>query len=137
MLTMYYLPPYAEAVRLVGLYLEQAPWFFGAVTARQIELEIMPIWYEEASGGGAANSPPAGGLSVVSSTSSVSSSLTSGKQKQRTGTSHDLALLFVIFCFGSLTDMNLPAAPDNAPAERFYQLTKAALTLDPGAGAGA
>jgi Fungal specific transcription factor domain len=40
-------------------------------------------------------------------------------------------LLFVIFCFGSLTDMALPSAPDNPEAEQYYQLTKAALTLEP------
>lgn len=27
-----YLPSWEEACRLTGLYLEQAPWFFGAVT---------------------------------------------------------------------------------------------------------
>lgn len=47
------------------------------------------------------------------------------------GGAHDLALLFVIFCFGALTDMELPAAPDNVDAEQFYQLTKASLTLEP------
>ena len=47
------------------------------------------------------------------------------------GGAHDLALLFVIFCFGALTDMELPAAPDNVEAEQFYQLTKASLTLEP------
>lgn len=47
------------------------------------------------------------------------------------GGAHDLALLFVIFCFGALTDMELPAAPDNVEAEQYYQLTKASLTLEP------
>ena len=47
------------------------------------------------------------------------------------GGAHDLALLFVIFCFGALTDMELLAAPDNVEAEQFYQLTKASLTLEP------
>lgn len=42
----------------------------------------------------------------------------------------------MIFCFGSLTDVDLPSPPDNIPAERFYQLTKVSLTLDPQAGAG-
>ena len=51
-------------------------------------------------------------------------------------TSHDLALLFMLFCFGSLTDMNLPAPPDNPLSDRFYQLAKCALTLDPNAPAG-
>jgi hypothetical protein len=37
----------------------------------------------------------------------------------------------MIFCFGALTDIDLPAAPDNALAEQYYQLTKAALVLEP------
>lgn len=47
------------------------------------------------------------------------------------GTAHELALLFVIFCFGALTDMELPPAPDNPEADHYYQLTKAALALEP------
>ncbi len=62
--------------------------------------------------------------------------VSAGKQKERTGTSHDLALLFMIFCFGSLTDMNLPAPPDNPLSDKFYQLSKVALTLDPNASPG-
>ncbi|KZV64982.1 hypothetical protein PENSPDRAFT_656130, partial [Peniophora sp. CONT] len=46
-------------------------------------------------------------------------------------TPHDLALLFVILCYGSLVDDNLPPAPDNQEADRFYLLTRAALALDP------
>ncbi|KDR77286.1 hypothetical protein GALMADRAFT_96046 [Galerina marginata CBS 339.88] len=133
MLTAQYLPPYTEALRLVQLYLEQAPWFFGAVTQRQIESELLPLWYEEAAAAAPSVSPPAGGLAP--STIGVGAATTS-ESTHRTGTSHDLALLFVIFCFGALTDTNLPPPPDNAPAEKFYQLTKAALTLDPGAGSG-
>ncbi|KAJ3500770.1 hypothetical protein NLJ89_g9642 [Agrocybe chaxingu] len=129
MLITHYLPPYAEATRLVQLYLEQAPWFFGAVTGRQLETEIIPLWYEESAHASSTATPPAGGLA-----SSSSGSQDGAKSARRTGTSHDLALLFVVFCFGALTDTNLPAAPDNAPAERFYQLTKASLTLDPGVG---
>ncbi len=119
-LLSYYLPPYNEATRLVQLYLEQAPWFFGAVTEKQIEQEIMPMWYEEE-------------LFSDKNTSSLPGTTIS---KQRTGTSHDLALLFMLFCFGSLTDMNLPAPPDNPMSDKFYQLTKVALTLDPNASAG-
>jgi len=118
-LLTHYLPPYNEAVRLVRLYLEQAPWFFGAVTEKQIEEEVMPMWYEKDLSSDNASSLPG---TIIS--------------KQRTGTSHDLALLFMLFCFGSLTDMNLPAPPDNPMSDKFYQLTKVALTLDPNASAG-
>ena len=110
---------------------------------------MLPLWYEEAaalvpsppqqqqqvpSGAGAqTNSPP----SNTSSTSSNATPQSQQKQSQpRIGNSHDLALLFVIFCFGSLTDTNLPSPPDNLPAERFYQLTKVSLSMDPQVGAG-
>ncbi|PPQ97295.1 hypothetical protein CVT26_006688 [Gymnopilus dilepis] len=131
-----YLPPYGEALRLVNLYLEQAPWFFGAVTQRQIESELLPLWYAEAAAAAPlAPAIPAGGLDP---STTGSGPITNGPPPPpRVGTSHDLALLFVVFCFGFLTDTNLPAAPDNAPAEKYYQLTKAALTLDPAAIAGA
>ncbi|KAH9474722.1 putative transcriptional regulatory protein C1F7.11c [Psilocybe cubensis] len=129
-LTSQYLPPFVDALRLVNLYLEQAPWFFGAVTQRQIEQELMPLWYEEAASAVPSTStPPAGGLVVQTSPGSGVST----PPTPRTGTSHDLALLFIVFCFGALTDINLPSPPDNAPAEKYYQLTKVALTLDPAA----
>ena len=152
-LTTYYLPIYSEALRLVRIYLEQAPWFFGAVTRRQIEEEMLPLWYEEAAA--LASSPPQqqqkqassspGAQSLTenspprntSSSPSTTSSAPGQTQSQpRVGNSHDLALLFIIFCFGSLTDVDLPSPPDNIPAERFYQLTKVSLTLDPQAGVG-
>lgn len=104
-----YLPSWDEAARLCQLYLEQAPWFFGAVTRRQIYEEILPTWYPEA--------PPQPGRSSSDDTP--------------VGGAHDLALLFVIYCFGALTDMDLPSAPDNEDAERYFQLTKAALSLEP------
>lgn len=101
-----FLPSWEEAVRLCQLYLEQAPWFFGAVTRRQIDEEILPTWYAEAT-------PQ------------------QGKDPMPLGSAHDLALLFIISCFGALTDMDLPAAPDNVDAERYFYLTKAALALEP------
>lgn len=76
------------------------------MTARQLHEEILPLWYSEAP------APP------------TSAPLAKGS-------AHDLALLFVLFCFGTLTDMELPPAPDNPEADRWLQLTKAALTLEP------
>lgn len=151
-LTTHYLPIYSEALRLVRIYLEQAPWFFGAVTQRQIEEEMLPQWYEEAaalvsspqqqkqaSSSPGAQTPtdnsPSRNTSLSPSITTTSTG-TSGQLQPRIGNSHDLALLFMIFCFGSLTDVNLPSPPDNIPAERFYQLTKVSLTLDPQAGPG-
>jgi hypothetical protein len=100
-----YLPSWPRASQLCNLYLEQAPWFFGAVKARQLHEELLPLYYVEARPLGV---PP-----------------------PTAPTPHDLALLFVIFCFGAVTDDALPPAPGNAEADRFYTLTRAAIALTP------
>ncbi|KII91782.1 hypothetical protein PLICRDRAFT_136237 [Plicaturopsis crispa FD-325 SS-3] len=105
-----FLPGWEEASHLCELYLEQAPWFFGAVTKRQLVDELIPLWYHEAP------MPP-----------TADNQLEPGSG----GSAHELALLFVIFCFGALTDLNQPPAPDNPNAEQYYQLTRAALALEP------
>ncbi|KAF9463262.1 fungal-specific transcription factor domain-containing protein [Collybia nuda] len=115
-----FLPSWHEAWRLCELYLEQAPWFFGAVTKRQLHEEMLPLWYNEAPKPLASSaSPPETTVNPVNHGPPIK------------GGAHELALLFVIFCFGALTDMALPPAPDNQEAEQYYQLTKAALTLEP------
>lgn len=114
---------------------------------------MLLLWYEEAAA--LASSPPqqqkqassSPGVQTPTDNSpsrntslspsvTTTSTSTSGQAHPRVGNSHDLALLFMIFCFGALTDVNLPSPPDNIPAEKFYQLTKVSLTLDPQAGAG-
>ncbi|KAF8495572.1 fungal-specific transcription factor domain-containing protein [Russula emetica] len=100
-----YLPSWSRASQLCDLYLEQAPWFFGAVKARQLHEELLPLYYVEARPQG---TPP-----------------------PTVPTPHDLALLFVIFCFGAVTDDTLPPAPGNVEADRFYTLTRAAIALTP------
>ncbi|TBU26314.1 fungal-specific transcription factor domain-containing protein [Dichomitus squalens] len=120
-----YLPPWHRAVQLRELYLDQAPWFFGAVTQRQLYEEVFPLFYEEAQeelhnlrGGRLGASPDAFNLPQTGAATPHASS-------------HELALMFVVFCFGALTDATLPPAPHNREAERYYQLTKAALSLEP------
>ncbi|KAH9931591.1 fungal-specific transcription factor domain-containing protein [Fomitopsis serialis] len=116
-----HLPPWPRAAQLCDLYLEQAPWFFGAVTRRQLLEEILPLFYDEAAEGA-----KSGALS------SSAAAFALGREGGGTGgSSHDLALLFVIFCFGALTDVDLPPAPHNPEAERYFQLTRAALNLEP------
>ena len=113
---------------------------------------MLPLWYDDAAALASspqqqkrASSSPGAQTSTDNSPSrntslspsiTTSSTGTSGQTHSRIGNSHDLALLFMIYCFGSLTDVNLPSPPDNIPAERFYQLTKVSLTLDPQAAAG-
>ncbi|KAL0578343.1 hypothetical protein V5O48_003657 [Marasmius crinis-equi] len=164
-----YLPPWDQALNLCNLYLEQAPWFFGAVTRRQLFDELLPMWYNEAPrpsitpsvlssdslngtqdrslnstpqtrGPGlgmgtmgsvsppSTNSIPPSDIGMTDGSSSSSGSISGGKQYS--GSAHDLALLFVIFCFGALTDMTLPPAPDNHMAEHYYDLTKVSLALE-------
>ncbi|KAK1236247.1 hypothetical protein PQX77_000509 [Marasmius sp. AFHP31] len=163
-----YIPEWQEAHKLSNLYLEQAPWFFGAVTRRQLFDELLPMWYSEAPkpsiapsvlppdslsgrqdramnstphvggpglGMGTMNSvsPPStnpmppSDIGMADGTSPSSNSINGGKYS---GGAHDLALLFIIFCYGALTDMTMPAAPDNALAEHYYDLTKVALSLE-------
>ncbi|KIJ63588.1 hypothetical protein HYDPIDRAFT_175933 [Hydnomerulius pinastri MD-312] len=114
-----HLPPWHRARQLSELYLSQAPWFFGAVTKQQLLEECLPLWYAEASDlilpGSVA--PPVGGAG--------------GPTEPTSKTAHDLALLFVIFCFGALTDDSLPPAPDNEEANMYFKLTRAALNLEP------
>lgn len=126
-----YLPPWKDATRLYHLYLEQAPWFFGAVTRRQIEEEVLPTWYKEAPR--PTNPLAPGGMPLnAGSPNSNGNGDNSGPASQTPkGNAHDLALLFVIFTFGSLTDVSMPSAPDNTEAEHYYQLSKACLTIEP------
>ncbi|KAG1778723.1 fungal-specific transcription factor domain-containing protein [Suillus placidus] len=111
-----HLPPWHRARHLSELYLQQAPWFFGAVTKRQLMEENLPLWYAEAS-----DLIYLG--SVAPSVTSESDALSKGP--------HELALMFVIFCFGALTDHSLPPAPDNEEADMYFKLTRAALNLEP------
>lgn len=123
-----YLPTWQEATRLCQLYLEQAPWFFGAVTRRQLDDELLPMWYKEAP----KPAIPASPIALGTNPSSPPGSESGGNQVATPrGSAHDLALLFVIFCFGSLTDMEMPPAPNNPEAEQYYQLTKASLSIEP------
>ncbi|KAG2159283.1 fungal-specific transcription factor domain-containing protein [Suillus bovinus] len=111
-----HLPPWHRGRHLSELYLQQAPWFFGAVTKRQLMEEILPSWYAEASD--------------LNYLGSVAPSVTSGNDTLSKGP-HELALMFVIFCFGALTDYRLPPAPDNEEADMYFKLTRAALNLEP------
>lgn len=81
---------------------------------------MLPLWYTQ----GAAHSPPLASVGALGGPSAATVT-------PNHGGAHELALMFIIFCFGALTDISLPPAPDNAPAEQFYSITKAALTLEP------
>ncbi|EED78331.1 predicted protein [Postia placenta Mad-698-R] len=126
-----HLPPWPRAAQLCDLYLEQAPWFFGAVTRRQLVEEVLPLFYAEAVEY-RAHAGASGSGSIEAGAQLSSSAAAFDLQPGRTpGTAHDLALLFVTFCFGALTDVELPPAPHNSEAEQYFQLTRAALNAEP------
>lgn len=125
-----YLPPWQRAVELRDLYLEQAPWFFGAVTKRQLDDEVLPLFYEEAAEQLRARvqmGSSAVGKGALGTTSEAFNLPGASTQSS----SHDMALMLVVFCFGALTDPSLPPAPNNEEAATYYQLTRAALSLEP------
>jgi hypothetical protein len=129
-----YLPDWPRAEELARLYLEQAPWFFGPIKRRQLIEELLPMFYPEAQTAtpqtvdtpSSHSASPAG---LATSTSAFA--LAASQSTNDTGTAHDLALLFVVFCFGALTDPNLHPAPYNKEASTYYELTRAALNLEP------
>jgi hypothetical protein len=133
MLITEHLPEWPRARVLCDLYLEQAPWFFGAIAHRQLLEEILPLFYGEAmdlqrTDG---SSPSSQGSQGSPAPTLVVSSSAFSRPSDSGATAHELALLFVVFCFGALTDPELPTAPNNVEAETYYRLTRAALNLEP------
>lgn len=131
------LPEWARARQLCDLYLEQAPWFFGAITRRQLLEELLPLFYGEAldlqyadKSVSPSSSQDSDGSPAPAPTLPVSKSAFTRSSTGK-ATAHELALLFVVFCFGSLTDPNSYPAPDNKEAAQYYQLTRAAMNLEP------
>lgn len=117
-----YLPSWVRATSLAEHYLEQAPWFAGIVTSQQLQKEILqPIFFGDNFFSPGGSAPP------VLSTSSGLSSLTN----QPTNTPHILGLAFMVFCFGALADPSLPQFPNSPEADRYFQLGKACMTLEP------
>lgn len=113
-----YLPPCDTARAMCETFIQQAPWYCGAVRERQIREEILPTWY-----------PAVGGACAL--TPAVSRAGSSDIDLSAERGAHELALLFIVLCFGCFTDTALQALPENADAERYYRLACAALTLEP------
>ena len=91
-----------------------------AVSRRQLLEESLPMWYDEA-----ADLLPPGSATVTTDPAGPSSLDTPNKNP------HELALLFVVLCLGSLYDDALPCGPDNDEAKTYFELTKVALNLEP------
>lgn len=94
------LPPWDRACHLAETYLEQAAWLFRAVSRPQLIDEMLPILYKRR--------------------------VPLDAEHEYNGP-HDLSLIFMIFAVGALVD--LTQEPYNAEADHYYQLAKAAITL--------
>ena len=126
-----YLPEWPRAEALANLYLEQAPWFFGAIQRRQLLEELLPMFYPDARANVPQSDASSSQLGAKLATSTSAFALAASKSMNSSGSAHDLALLFVVFCFGALTDPVLPPAPHNKEASTYYELTRAALNVEP------
>jgi hypothetical protein len=78
--------------------------------------EVLPLWFPDAPLKAPLKAPL---LNVNASTGATPAG------------SHELALLFMTFCFGAYTDVSLAPAPENPDAERYFQLSRAALSIEP------
>lgn len=109
-----YLPPWEDAVKLAEIYLEQAAWLFRSLTRSQLMEEMLPAIYHQ--------SPP-------KSIDEKHADLTDFNvvRLQECRGPHSLSLLFMAFAVGTLVDLN--AEPFSAEADHYYQLARAALTL--------
>jgi hypothetical protein len=83
--------------------------------------EVLPLWFPDAPLKAPLKAPLLGVNESTGATAEAS---------PRVG-AHELALLFMIFCFGAYMDVSLPPAPDNPDAERYFQLSRAALSIEP------
>ncbi|KIK99256.1 hypothetical protein PAXRUDRAFT_822949 [Paxillus rubicundulus Ve08.2h10] len=93
------LPPYPRATTLCETYLENAAWIFRPISREELIDEILAPVYAFA-----------------------------GDRKKITEVSpHTVAVLYMVFAHGALTDLTLP--PYNAEAENYFHLSRVALSL--------
>ncbi|KAI5123792.1 hypothetical protein M0805_009087 [Coniferiporia weirii] len=98
-----YLPPWESALALIDVYFEQAAWLFRSVSRGQLVDEMMPVIY------GRVPSIPTHDYGI------------------NCEGPHALALLLMAFAVGTLVDLRQVAF--SAEADHYYQLAKAAITL--------
>lgn len=96
-----HLPNWERASYLAQTYCEQAGWLYHGVSKDQIMDELLPIHYSDG--------PP--------------------KATDDNKSAHELALLFLVFALGALVD--LTQEPENAEAEHYHQIARAAICLQP------
>ncbi|EJD07642.1 uncharacterized protein FOMMEDRAFT_116020 [Fomitiporia mediterranea MF3/22] len=105
-----HMPPFTRASSLCEAYLENFSWILRVAGRPQIVEELLPSCYR--------GSGPLGGPHLT---------MTEGETQYGATCIHELALLLMIFAAGALADLTLP--PYNDEAERYYQMSLAALSL--------
>ena len=105
-----HMPPFTRASALCEAYLENFCWILRVAARPQIIEELLPSCYR--------GSGPLGRPRLT---------MTEGETQFGATCIHELALLLMIFATGSLADLTLP--PYNDEAERYYQMSLAALSL--------
>ncbi|KAH7887837.1 fungal-specific transcription factor domain-containing protein [Phlebopus sp. FC_14] len=97
------LPPYPRATTLCETYMENAAWIFRPISREELIDEILAPVYVLAQNRNK-NSEPRAEVSP-----------------------HTLAVLYMVFSHGALTDLTLP--PYNSEAENYFHLGRVALSL--------
>ncbi|KAG9317567.1 hypothetical protein JVU11DRAFT_1775 [Chiua virens] len=102
------LPEYPRATTLCETYLENAAWVFRPITREELIDEI---------------------LSPVYAFSQDRKKNLEGLEVNEEISSHTVAVLYMVFAHGALTDLTLP--PYNSEAEDYFHLARLALSLQP------
>jgi hypothetical protein len=110
-----HLPPQERASSLAQSYCDHASYFYRPVKKEELFSFLLPSAYS--------NVQPPPSLGELSQTD-IALKDPSGVGHIRP---HELATLFFIFALGALLDLNLP--PYNPEAEHYYDLGRAALSL--------
>ncbi|KAF9226456.1 hypothetical protein BS17DRAFT_748181 [Gyrodon lividus] len=92
------LPPYPRATTLCETYLENAAWIFRPISREELIDEILVPVY----------------------------ALAQDRKKRSEVSPHTLAVLYMVFAHGALTDLTLP--PYNTEAENYFHLGRLALS---------
>lgn len=96
-----HLPPLDTALTLADTYVSQVAWLFRGLTKGQVIDDMLPTIYKQ-------KDPEPG---------------------EEYGGPHDLALIFMVFAIGSLIGQDV--GHSSAQAEHYYQIARAALSLQP------
>ncbi|TDL15896.1 hypothetical protein BD410DRAFT_795947 [Rickenella mellea] len=100
-----HLPQWSRVSQLVPLYHAHLAWYFRVIERSQIEQELLPAFYPL----------------------STTFDPTDNQDQLANPGPHELALLFMVFAMGAVSDLSLP--PSNGEAYTYVILARAALSL--------